>query len=772
MGTMAASGWARWPLVVALGAVPLGTGLAQTYSQPAHYGDFVLAGPGESRVVELRAGGTIDASTLGGGCAGKIADAPDVQIDVQSAEGSLSISAVASEGDDLTLVINTATGGWLCDDDTGEGLNPLVEIAQPATGTYDIWVGVIGEEDFASGVLTVAQSAGGAPGVIAEAPGVEWVEEGELALGDAVSEGSFADSYTVEVRAGEEIVFDLRSTEFDGILRVVAPSGEVFTNDDYEGSTERSMVALTAGEGGTWTATATSYIEKATGAYTLSFARVAAAAPGDGRRVERGTLALDDAVDATGRHIDTFTFDGAPGRRAVIDLAADAFDPFLVMRTPSGQVLENDDAEGTLNSRIDTVLAELGTYEVDVTTYAAGLTGDYTLTIDLGQPIAPELQAGRDTIELAHGATVGGRLETTDLEFEPGRFQDLYAFAGEAGEAVRVSMGSSEFDTYLVVRSPDGLEFVNDDFDGSTAQSVVEFTLPESGRYQVAATTYGAGMTGAYQIKVTPATGLADDTPVPRVGAGRVFGIFAGISDYSQLRAVDPGWGDLDYTAEDAVRIHGALLAHAGMDPQDAHVLTDRQATRANIEAAFRDIAARIGPNDTFVFFFSGHGSQTERPGGPDMLDADGFDETLGLSDQEITDDEMRGLFDSISARVSVIILDSCYSGGFAKDVVSAPGRMGLFSSDEDVPSLVAVKFSAGGYLSYFLEEALQDGEADENDDRAIDAIEISQYLRIRYSQEAMVKARSTFDTPDFSYQHLVVDRGGVTHDTVVFRLD
>jgi hypothetical protein len=191
---------------------------------------------------------------------------------------------------------------------------------------------------------------------------------------------------------------------------------------------------------------------------------------------------------------------------------------------------------------------------------------------------------------------------------------------------------------------------------------------------------------------------------------------------------------------------------------------------RLHIEAAFADISARIGPDDAFVFFFSGHGGQVPRPDGPDMLDADGQDETLALSDQEITDDDMRALFDGISARVSVIVLDSCFSGGFAKDVVSAPGRMGMFSSDEDVTSLVALKFEAGGYLSYFLQQALENGDADENDDRAIDALELSQYIRLRYSQEAMLKSR--FSAPDFSYQHLVVDRGGVNHDTVLFKVN
>jgi hypothetical protein len=255
-------------------------------------------------------------------------------------------------------------------------------------------------------------------------------------------------------------------------------------------------------------------------------------------------------------------------------------------------------------------------------------------------------------------------------------------------------------------------------------------------------------------------------------GQGTVYGIFAGISDYSQLRETEWGWGDLSYTADDAIVARDALIANAGMRPENAFTFTDRQATRANIEAAFRDIASRIGPRDTFVFFYSGHGGQEERAGGFNAADADGFDETLAWSDQTITDDEVTALFDTIHAGASIIILDSCFSGGFAKDVVSAPGRMGLFSSDEDVPSLVAGKFQAGGYLSFFFKEAVEDGRADEDGDNSINAMELSQYIHVRYNEEAMSKAQSNFDTPHFGYQHLVVDRGGVSHDAILFHVN
>jgi len=207
------------------------------------------------------------------------------------------------------------------------------------------------------------------------------------------------------------------------------------------------------------------------------------------------------------------------------------------------------------------------------------------------------------------------------------------------------------------------------------------------------------------------------------------------------------------------------------MSPDNAITLIDREATVENVRAAFASMAAQIDENDTFVFFYSGHGGQEQRAGGFVASDADGYDETLALSNNTITDDEINELFNMIDASASLIILDSCYSGGFAKDVISRPGRMGLFSSDEDVPSLVASKFLAGGYLSYFFYDAIDNGNADLNGDNAINAMELSQYIHERYNAESLSKGPSDFDTPDFGYQHLVADRGGVAHDKILFNV-
>jgi hypothetical protein len=310
--------------------------------------------------------------------------------------------------------------------------------------------------------------------------------------------------------------------------------------------------------------------------------------------------------------------------------------------------------------------------------------------------------------------------------------------------------------------TPSGQEIANDDFEGDTDRSVIELTLSEAGRYRVQATSYGAGATGRYRLGLTTSTA---DVPVERRSEGRVYGLFAGISDYQ------PPNTDLQYTAEDATRIRDALIGGGGLRAQDAFTYVDGHATVGNITAAIRDIARRMQPEDTFVMFYSGHGAQVPRSGGATPSDPDGMDETLTLYDGDLSDDQLSTLFDEIDQGTVLLWLDSCFSGGFAKDIVSAPGRMGIFSSEEDITSNVADKFRAGGYLSHFLEEAIAQGLADDDRDNSITAIELSQYLHERYRDD--VKSVRPVDVVrtemTLGYQHLVVDRGSIGAYDVLF---
>ncbi len=596
------------------------------------------------------------------------------------------------------------------------------------------------------------------------------VHRDRLAAGDVtLTSGEYMDEFTFEGRSGQEAIIDLRSSDFDPYVIVSTPSGEQFDNDDYEGDTNRSLISLVLEESGTYEVLVTSYEAGESGGYTLQM-DVGEAVELAGLREEAGTLGRGDSTLDDGEYLDVYEFSGRPGQRVTIDLRSNDFDTYLILEVPNGDQQENDDAEDTTDSLLVTDITESGTYRIGVTSYEPGESGAYRLTIDQVDASGGQPRQNRDVETLTVGRATTGELESGDLTLDTGEYQDTYFFEGRAGQSVSVEMTSSDFDTYVGLVTPAGDVIENDDFEGSTSRSVVELNLTETGRYRVMATSYTHAEIGRYRLTVN--TQAASSTPVGETFAGgsrsggRTYGLFAGISDY-------PGTGnDLDFTADDALRVRDALIRGGGMLPEDAITLTDADATTANMARALADIGSRAGPDDTFVFFYSGHGGREIRPAGPEMSDPDALDETLVLYDDSIRDDELRELFEQIRAGTTLLFLDSCFSGGFAKDVISVPGRMGMFSSEEDVTSQVAVKFRAGGYLSIFLDEAIGDGLADENRDGAVTAIELSEYVHYRYRNDV-----KSADPDDFvrtggrqsGYQHLVVDRGSVGPYDILF---
>lgn len=52
---------------------------------------------------------------------------------------------------------------------------------------------------------------------------------------------------------------------------------------------------------------------------------------------------------------------------------------------------------------------------------------------------------------LRPGTTARGELKSGDLKLEDNTYADLWRFNGSAGQSARVTMRSSDFDTYLVV---------------------------------------------------------------------------------------------------------------------------------------------------------------------------------------------------------------------------------------------------------------------------------------------------------------------------------
>jgi len=734
--------------------------------------------------------------------------------EVEGRAGQTLRATMRSDDFDAYLMIRGPGDFSEDNDDSGEdGTNAALDVRLPANGTYRLSATSYAAGETGRYSLVLGGGGGGGGGRVAggastlgagrqaNAGGGTLLPDesasGVLARGDRrLQAGEFADDWTLPVRRGETYTISLDAPDFDAYLMVRGPGGLSEDNDDDNGQrgTRNSRITFTAPADGEVNVSATSFGPDETGRYQLAVERMGAPGRNDrGRPVQpvlrpaagesdgaiqvgqtvNGALGRGDRRLDSGEYINTWTLRGRRGQALDLRLTSSAFDPYLSIQGPGGLNEFNDDdpnGEGALDSRLFVTLPADGEYRITATSYASGEEGAYRLAVLPADGRASqerpqqgsyvEDRGGRQDVAggvIAIGQTVGGTLQSGDEQLESGEYVDSFTFTGRRGQRVAAELTSSAFDAYLMLRTPSGEQLDNDDGENGT-DSRLDTVLAEDGEYEVMVTSYAPGETGSYRFSVSPSQGSPRQAAVQ--GGARVFAIMVGISEYGAVAS------DLAYTDEDAEKL-AETLARGGVLNASSVVLTNAEATVAGVRRAFQSVASQAGPDDLFLFFFSGHGGQEE--GTASAQEPDGRTETIVLTDGEISDVEMGQLFRGLNTRLSLLVLDSCFSGGFARNVVDRPGVMGLFSSEEDLTSSVADKFEAGGYLSHFLRAGLA-GEGDVDGDGAVTAGELATYLRRQFVAEVSGVEAETLEGQR-NYQNLVIDRGGVQVDDIVLRL-
>lgn len=725
-------------------------------AEPANPVAAVTAGETES--------GTLDASD-GAFSGGRYAEA--VSIEATAGE-QLTVSLLSNDFDTF-LVVNGPDGFSVSNDDApGMGLNSRVTFTAPSSGTYTAIVtsygaGATGEYSLRTTRADERVEQPRRDDITPIAAG-ETVRERLRRSDGQLQSGEFRDRYAYQGSAGERLTITMTSSQFDPYLFVRGADGFAHDNDDDGTGALNSRLDITLPEDGEYLIVATSYAPGETGSYelTVSAAGMVATTAGGltAGDVVRAELDGTEPVRGGGQHYRTFTFEGRRGQRARIDLSSEAFDTWLAVQMPTGLEQTNDDiGNGILDSRLIFTLPADGTYEVVASSYGRGEVGafDLGLTLDDVPSTPPDVAVNPGTGEtptvtgggLAFDVPVQGALDAGDSQLQSGEYTESWSLEGEAGAGLTLTMESDAFDTYLMIRGPGGFSLDNDDGPSMGLNSQLEVTLPQTGVYTITATSYAPGETGPYTITMT------EGTRVQQNARGQVYAIFAGITAYQSA-------SQLPYCAEDAVKLDESLAGTGLL--ANSIVLTDRQVTRAGLQEAISTMASQVGPDDVFFFFYSGHGDRTQN-----AAELDGYDETLYVMDGNITDDELVGWLDAIDARMEILALDSCFSGGFLRDFIVEPNRMGIFSSEEDVTSLVASNFQAGGYLSYFLRNGFEGAADIAPVDGIITAGELAQYLRLQWDENGPGYGPETSDA-ETAWQNLVVDRGAVkVSDVIVY---
>lgn len=456
-----------------------------------------------------------------------------------------------------------------------------------------------------------------------------------------------------------------------------------------------------------------------------------------------------------GRLFHAYPLDLRAGQRVQILLHGEDLDPVLEIVRRDGTTVRSDDAfQGSLDSLIDLSTPRDERYTVRVTTASAGQSGRYTLWLRTADP-----HGTGDEIRL--GETFDRVLSAVD---SPGGH--WLHFNGRAGERVRLRVTSTSFDTVVTVLGPNGQRWFNDDANDlgqdhteRAVDSTVELALPSSGIYHAIVGSYGGRSAGRFTLRSTVAPPLVilpgHDHPdggwAGPHGRGRLLGLYVGISDYPQN-------ADLYGCADDARLLAEAMRLSRAQPRSMQTVLTDAGATRRAVLDGINRLVSEATPEDLVMVFYSGHGNVQPAPQG-DRTELDGVDETLVLVDGSITDTDFSAAFAGSNAGTVIVALDACHAGGFAEDFVTAPGRIGLFSSDEDVLSATAEPRRAGGYLSYWLRHAVL-GEADLHPrDGVLQTGELTDFIYRGFVTDDLRMNPAGTDDPA---QRLVVRRGSV----------
>jgi Caspase domain len=134
---------------------------------------------------------------------------------------------------------------------------------------------------------------------------------------------------------------------------------------------------------------------------------------------------------------------------------------------------------------------------------------------------------------------------------------------------------------------------------------------------------------------------LSEPTP-------RKLALLVGINNYSQTKNLSGCLTDVELQRE-------LLINRFGFNPSDIITLTDQQATRENIEAAFVEhLLAQAKVTDVVVFHFSGYGSLVKKPQSSDkpiasLVSAKGIlsGETLELLARSLDTEKLTMILDT-----------------------------------------------------------------------------------------------------------------------------
>lgn len=230
-----------------------------------------------------------------------------------------------------------------------------------------------------------------------------------------------------------------------------------------------------------------------------------------------GSLNSSDVVREDQTYTDGFLYDAQQGETATFTMRSPDFSAWLVVDDPASSFLEDDSgADGA--AQLTVTFPHAGRYLILANSVTAHSSGTYTLSVSRdGQQSGSSAVSNTPTgakatlADLEHhswpavlpGASVNGRLDSSDVVRDDGSYTDGFLYNGQQGETITVTMRSADFDSWLVVDDPNGALHQSDDDSGGGHDSRIKVTLPHAGRYLILANVINSATTGNYSLTVT-----------------------------------------------------------------------------------------------------------------------------------------------------------------------------------------------------------------------------------------------------------------------------
>ncbi|HLT45703.1 MAG TPA: caspase family protein [Rubricoccaceae bacterium] len=179
-------------------------------------------------------------------------------------EGDRIMVDLRSSDFDPYVILQMPNGQQLDNDDwEGDPGRARIEYVLPVAGVYHVLVTTAAVGETGDYTLTLEPRSATLDAMR--------TERGTLAEGDGtLTSGEFVDRFTFEARAGDRVVVDLLSSDFDPYVILQMPDGRQLDNDDWEGARDRARIEHVLPADGLYSALVTSYAVGETGDYTLT----------------------------------------------------------------------------------------------------------------------------------------------------------------------------------------------------------------------------------------------------------------------------------------------------------------------------------------------------------------------------------------------------------------------------------------------------------------------------------------------------------------------